>query len=70
MEFAKFKDPYQCSVYVTLPSGIPMKFKMKLSGIDSDATVLKKVVMGGDPASWSRKTAIISNLPVTREGDE
>lgn len=70
MEFAKFKDPYKCSVYVTLPSGIPMKFKMKLSDIDSDATILKKVVMGGDPASWSRKTAIISNLPITREGDE
>lgn len=70
IEFAKAKDPYRSSEYVSLPAGIPMKFKMKIKDLDSDAAVLRKVVIAGDPASWSRKTAIISNLPITREGDE
>lgn len=55
-----------------LPSDIPVKAKIQIEGVPESATMLRRIdlCMSSDEWGFRNKVVKITNVPISREGDE
>lgn len=56
----------------TLPAGVPIKGRIQIEGVQESATIFKRIDlwMSSDEWGFRNKVAKITNVPISREGDE
>lgn len=60
---------YRSFINVDLPSGIPVKYKMKIIDVDPAARILRLVTINLNGTNNWHGNINLHNIPITREGD-
>ena len=56
----------------TLPAGVPIKGRIKIEGVQESATVFKRIDLWMSSGEWGFRDKVVkmTNVPISREGDE